>query len=261
MALVTGPNDEDEEILLIVSHGWLQILIACEQCFAIHVSDLTHAQLKSVVYLLRESIKRLPEAYQRCFFSNALAMGESSLKKVEVPQRCSPVTFSGVVTAHCVTSRKETAKITQKQMTPGRKSDGKVQICSIKHKSDARVLKAVAVNKATSKEKQNESERPTDLRPAPSKSAACTTKHTFDFVKPSPKVTAIDLRELTKGSLNSPVQKTQTKYTSDITKYILKYGKVTLYFDLYVHSYILQGGFMAFFVTYMHCCLLEEALH
>jgi hypothetical protein len=151
------------------------------------------------------------------------------------------------VTAHCVKSPKETAGITQKQMTPGHKYDGKVQSCSVKHKNDARVLKAVAVNKTTSKEKQNDSERPTDSRPAASKSAACTTKHTLDFVKPSQKATAVDLRELTKGSLNSPVQKTQTKYSCDITKYILKCGKVTCYFDLYVHSYILQGGFMAFF--------------
>lgn len=205
----------------------MQILIACEQCFAVRVSDLTHAQLKSVVYLLRQSIKRLPEAYQKCFLSSALAMGESSLKKVEMPQRCSPVTFSGIVTTHCVTSPKETAKITQKQMTSGHKSDSKVQSCSVKHKSDATVLKAVAVNKTTSKGKQNHCERPTDLRPGANKSAACTTKHTLDFVKLSQKVTAVDLRELTKRSLNSPVQKTQTKYSSDITKYILKNGKVT----------------------------------
>jgi len=93
-------------------------------------------------------------------------MGESSLKKVEMPQRCSPVTFSGVVTAHCVTSPKETEKITQKQMTSGHRSDNKVQSCSAKRKNDARVLKAVAVNNTTSKRKQNHCERPTDLRPA-----------------------------------------------------------------------------------------------
>lgn len=154
-------------------------------------------------------------------------MGESSLKKVEIPQRCSPVTFSGIVTTHCVTSPKEIEKITQKQMTSGHKSDSKVQSCSVKHKSDARVLKAVAVNKITSKGKENHCDRPTDLRPAASKSTACTIKHTLDFVQLSQKVTAVGLRELTKGSLNSPVQKMQTKYSSDITKYILKSGKVT----------------------------------
>jgi len=153
-------------------------------------------------------------------------MGESALKKVEMPQRCSPVMFSGIVTTQCVTFPKETEKITQKQMTSGHKSDSKVQSCSVKHKIDAKVLKAVAINKTNSKGKQNHCERPTDLRPAASKSAACTTKHTLDFVKLSQKVTAVDLRELTKGYLNSPVQKKKTKYSSDITKYILKTGKV-----------------------------------
>jgi hypothetical protein len=112
-------------------------------------------------------------------------------------------------------------------MTSGHKSDSKVQSCSVKHKNDARFLKAVAVNEITNRRKQNHCERPTDLRPAASKSAACTTKHTLDFVKLSQKVTAVDLRELTKGSLNSPVRKKQTNYSSDITKYILKNGKVT----------------------------------
>jgi len=171
-------------------------------------------------------MKRLPEAYQKCFFSSALDMGESLLKKLEMPCQCSPVTFSGVVTTHCVTSPKETEKITQKQMTSGHKSDNKVQSCSAKHKNDARVLKAVAVNNTTGKGKQNHFERLTHLRPAASKSSVCTTKHTLDF-KPSQKVTTVDLRELTKGSLNSPVQKMQTTYSCDITKYILKYGKVT----------------------------------
>jgi hypothetical protein len=154
-------------------------------------------------------------------------MGESSLKKVEMPLRCSPVMFSGIVTTHCVTSPKETGKITQKQMTSGHKSDSKVQSCSVKHKNDARVLKAVAVNETTSKGKQNHCERPTELRPVASKSAGCTIKHTLDFVKLSQKVTDVDLRELTKKSLNSPVQKVQAKYSSDIIKYILKNGKVT----------------------------------
>jgi len=112
-------------------------------------------------------------------------------------------------------------------MTSGHKSDSRVQSCSIKHENDARVLKAVAVNKTTSKGKQNHPERPTDMRPAASKSTVCTTNHTLDFVKLSQKVTAVDLRELTKGSPNLPVPKTQTKYSSDITKYILKHGKVT----------------------------------
>jgi len=171
-------------------------------------------------------MKRLPEAYQKCFFSSALDMGESLLKKLEMPCQCSPVTFSGVVTTHCVTSPKETEKITQKQMTSGHKSDNKVQSCSAKHKNDARVLKAVAVYNTTGKRKQNHFERLTDLRPAASKSSVCTTKHTSDF-KPSQKVTAVDLGELTKGSLNSPVQKMQTKYSYDMTKCILTYGKVT----------------------------------
>jgi hypothetical protein len=141
----------------------------------------------------------------------------------------------------------------------GHKSDSKVQSCSVKHTNDARVLKAVAVNKTTSKGKQNHCERPTDLRPAASRSAACTTQHTSDFVKLS-QVTAVDLGELTKGSLNMPVQKMQAKYSSDITKYILKNGKVTGYFDVCVHSYILQDGFMVLFVTYMYCCLLQGTL-
>lgn len=154
-------------------------------------------------------------------------MGEYSLKKVEMAQRCSPVTFSGIVTTHCVTSPKEIEKITQKQMTSGHKSDSKVQSCSVKHKNYARLLKAVAVNKTTSKGKQNHCDRPTDLRPAASKSAAYTVKPTLDFVKLSQKVTAVDLRQVTKGPLNSSVWKTQTNYSSDITKYILKSGKVT----------------------------------
>ena len=111
-------------------------------------------------------------------------------------------------------------------MTSGHKSDNKVQSCSVKHKNDARVLKAVVVNNTTSKGKQKHCERPTDLRPAAIKSSACTTKHALDF-NLSQKLTAVDLRVLTKESLNSPVQKMQTKYSSDITKYILKYGKVT----------------------------------
>ena len=151
---------------------------------------------------------------------------------------CSPVMFCGVVTAHCVTSPKETEIITQKQMTSGHKSDNKVQSCSVKHKNDARVLKAVVVNNTTSKGKQNHCERPTDLRPAAIKSSACTTKHTLD-VKLSQKITAVDLRELTKESLNLPVQRMQTKYSSDITNYILKYGKVTSYIliSIFIHMY------------------------
>jgi hypothetical protein len=154
-------------------------------------------------------------------------MGESSLKKVEMPQQCPPVRFSGKVTTHCVSSPKETKKITQKQMTSMHKSGSKVQSCSVRHKNDAAVLTAVAFNKTTSNGKQNHCERSTDLKAAASKSTACTTKHTFESVKLGQKVTAVDLRELTKGSLNSTVQKKQTKYSSDIMKYISKTGKVT----------------------------------
>jgi hypothetical protein len=154
-------------------------------------------------------------------------MGESSLKKVEMPQQCPPVRCSGIVTTHCVSSPKETKTITQKQMTSTHKSGSKVQSCSVRHKNDARVLTAEAFNKTTSNGKQIHCERSTDLRPAASKGTACTTKHTFESVKPGQKVTAVDPRELTKGSLNSRVQKTQTKYSSDITKYISKTVKVT----------------------------------
>jgi hypothetical protein len=133
----------------------LQIINACEQFFAIRVSDLTHAQLKSVVNLIRQSTKRLPETYQNFIFSNALGTGESILEIAEMLQQCSPVMFSDTVTEHCVTSPEQTGK-----MTSGYKSDSKVQSCSDTHKI-MQVLKSVAVNKITNKEKQNDCETPT----------------------------------------------------------------------------------------------------
>jgi hypothetical protein len=189
------------------------------------------------VCLLRQSLRRLPEAYQKCFFSDTLAMGESSLKKVEMPQQCSPVMFSGVMTTFCVSSPKEPEKVTQKQMTSLHKSDSKIQNCPVKHKNDARVLTALLVNKKTREGKQNHRERPTGLLPAASKSATCTTKCTLDFAQCHQKVT-VDLRELTKESVKSPFQKSRTKYSSDITKYILKTREVTdILTCVFVHAH------------------------
>jgi hypothetical protein len=190
------------------------------------------------VCLLRQSLKRLPEAYQKCFFSSALAVGESSLKNVEMPQQCSSVTFSDMMTPFCVTSPKEPEKITQKQMTSLHKSDSKIQDCSVKHKNDTGVLTALAVNKKTREGKQNHCERPTDLIHVASKSATCTTKHTLDFVQLSQKETTVDLTEFTKESVKSPVQKSRTKYSSDITKYILKTREVTdILIYIFIHTY------------------------
>ncbi|XP_069675603.1 uncharacterized protein [Periplaneta americana] len=43
--------------------------------------DLTYAQLKSVVSLLKHSLKKLPESYQNFYLAGALVLGECSLEK------------------------------------------------------------------------------------------------------------------------------------------------------------------------------------
>jgi hypothetical protein len=208
--------------------------------FCCVVSDLTHAQLKSLVFLLRQSLKRLPETYQKSSLSHALAMGESSLKRAQMPpQHNSPVTFTGIMTAHCVKPQKESKTITEKQMT------------SV-NKADVRVLNkkmAVAANK-TNKGKQNHCVKLkanvkrgilNKIMAAPvkttvqgksvgtvSKTTTHTAKHMLDFVQLMQPLTVVDLTESLKQPVKLLTQKTQTKYTSDITKYILKPQEVSV---------------------------------
>jgi hypothetical protein len=202
------------------------LVIACEHYFTLLVLDLTYAQLKSVVVLLRQSLQRLPEMYQRSFFSCALAMGESSLRKAELAPQYSPVTFSGVKATQCIKPETET----QKQVTSVHKSGTKIQNYSLKPKNDATFLsqKTMGAANRTDEGKKNHCVKPTDLRPAASKAVTFTPRHVLSFVWQSWPVTTASLIESTKGPVKSALRKTQMKYKSDITKYMVKTQKVTL---------------------------------
>jgi hypothetical protein len=203
-------------------------LIACEHYFTLLVLDLTSAQLKSVLFLLRQSIQRLPETYQKSFFSRALAMGESSLKKTEAPPQYSPVTFIDVKATQCTYTMPETKA--QKEVTSVYKPDTEIQNYSITPKNDDTVMsqKTVMTANGTSERKKNHCVKPKDLSTAASKTTAFTPRYKLSSVWQIRPATAASVTESTKGPLKSAVQKTQTNYKSDITKYMVKTQKVTL---------------------------------
>jgi hypothetical protein len=219
------------------------------------VSDLTHAQLKSVIFLLKQSLKRLPETYQKSFFPHALAVGESCLKKAQMkPQYYSPTAFTDIMTTNRIKPQKEPETITQEQITTVNKADSKIQNHSVKPRNDARVLNqktVLATNKTNEGKQKNccvklktglKSEVLNKKMTAPvnkikvdkkhvgaaSKTTICTPKHTLDFVQLRQPVAIVDLTESVEGPVKSPIQKTQMKYSSDITKYILKPQEVTV---------------------------------
>jgi hypothetical protein len=219
------------------------------------VSDLTYAQLKSVMFLLKQSLKRLPERYQKSFFPHALYAGESCLKKAQMkPKYYSAVALTDIMTTNCVKPQKEPETMIKEQITAVNKADSKIQDHCVKLKIDARVLNhtAVVATNKTTEGKQNNCyvKLKTRLKyevlkkkmtvqankikvgkrhvGAASKTTICTPKHSSDFVQLSQPVTVVDLTESTAGPVKSPIQKTQMKYSSDITKYILKPIKVTV---------------------------------
>ncbi|PNF16387.1 hypothetical protein B7P43_G10491 [Cryptotermes secundus] len=170
--------------------------------------DLTCSQLKSVLFLLRQSLQRLPETYQRSFFSCALAMGESSLKKAEEPPQYYPVTFIGVKATQCA-----------KQVTSVHKADTEIQ----NYCNDTVVCQKTAAATNRTSEEKNCCVKPKDLRPAASKATTSAPRRKLSSIQQS--VTAARLIESTKGPVKSAHQKTQIKYKSDITKYMVKAQK------------------------------------
>lgn len=145
-------------------------------------------------------------------------MGESSLKKAEVPPQYYPVTFIGVKATQCAKPETETPK----QVTSVHKPDTEIQNYSMKSKSNDTVVhrKTVGATNRTSEEKN------CCVRPAASKATTFAPRRKLSSIQRP--VTAASLIEPTKGPVKSAHQKTQIKYKSDITKYMVKTQKVML---------------------------------
>lgn len=150
-------------------------------------------------------------------------MGESSLKKAEEPPQYYPVTFIGVKATQCAKPETETPK----QVTSVHKPDTEIQNYSMKSKSNDTVVcqKTAAATNRTSEEKTC-CVKPKDLRPAASKATTFATRRKLSSIQRP--VTAARLIESTEGPVKSAHQKTQIKYKSDITKYMVKAQKVML---------------------------------
>jgi hypothetical protein len=207
------------------------------------VLDLTSGQLKSVLFLLRQSIQRLPETYQKSFFSRALAMGESSFMKAEAPPQYSPVTFIDVKATQCTRTYTKPETKAKEEVTSVYKPDTEIQNYSMAPKNDDDTVvsqKTVRTATGTSEGKKNHCVKPKDLSSAASKATAFTPRYKLSSVWQIQPATAASVIESTKRPLiksaestkrpliKSAVQKTQTNYKFDITKYMVKTQKVTL---------------------------------
>jgi hypothetical protein len=152
-------------------------------------------------------------------------MGESSLKKAEVPPQYSPVTFIGVKATQCTKPETEA----QNQVTSVHKPDTEIQDYFMQPRSDGTVVhqKTVGATNRTSEQK-NHCVKPKDLRPAAGKATTFTPRHKLSSVRQIRPVTAASLIESAKEPVKSAFQETRIKYKSDITKYMVKTQKVTL---------------------------------
>jgi hypothetical protein len=151
-------------------------------------------------------------------------MGESSLKKAEVPPQYSPVTFIGVKATQCTNPETEA----QNQVTSVHKPDTEIQDYSMQPRSDGTIVHQKTVGAANRSSEQNHCVKPKDLRPAASKATTFTSRHKLSSVRQIRPVTAASVIEPAKGPVKSACQKTRIKYKSDITKYMVKTQKVTL---------------------------------
>lgn len=149
-------------------------------------------------------------------------MGESSLKKAEVPPQYYPVTFIGVKATQCEKPETETPK----QVTSVHKPDTEIQNYSMKPKSNDTVVHQKTVGATNRTSEENCCVKPKDLRPAARKATTFAPRRKLSSIQRP--VTAASLTDSTKGPVKSAHQKTHIKYKSDITKYMVKTQKVML---------------------------------